>query len=86
LELECIVSGYNVAEGVGWQEETGRQRRETDPFDGPAKDGCLGVFHFCQLATLEDSDRIDDAQSAVEFSARNVIVHTLLVAVITMAA
>ena len=32
------------------------KEEETDPFDGPAKDGCLEVFWVCKLATLEDSN------------------------------
>jgi hypothetical protein len=31
-------------------------RKDTDPFDGPAEDGCLKEFRLCQLAALEDSD------------------------------
>ena len=56
---------------------------ETDPFDGPAEDGCFEVFRLCELATLEDSDRVDDAQTAVEFSTWDVVVHALSRAVRT---
>jgi hypothetical protein len=50
---------------------------ETHPFNRPAEDGCLEVFRLGKLATLEDSDRVDDAQPSVKFTTRNVVVHTL---------
>jgi hypothetical protein len=53
------------------------KEEETNPFDGPAEDGCLEVFRVCKLATLEDSDRIDDAQTAVKFSTWDIVIHAL---------
>ena len=55
----------------------GRERRKTDPFDGPAEYGCFEVFRLCKLATLEDSDRVDDAQTSVELSTWDIVVHVL---------
>ena len=63
--------------GAEVAEEEDKTRGEAYPFDGPAEDGCLEVFRLCKLATLEDSDRVDDAQTTVEFSARDVVVHAL---------
>jgi hypothetical protein len=57
--------------------ERGKEE-ETDPFDSPAKDGRLEVFRVCELATQEDSDRVDDAQITVKLSTRDIVVHTLL--------
>ena len=51
--------------------------KDTHPFDRPAEDGCLEVFRLGKLATLEDSDRVYDAQSSVKFATWNVVVHTL---------
>jgi len=65
---------YMSGRAVAWKGERGR---ETDPFDGPAEDHRLEVFRVCKLATLEDSDRVDDAQTAVKFSTRYVVIHTL---------
>jgi len=63
------MSGRGVA-GKGKEEET-------NPFDGPTKDGCLEVFRVCKLATLEDSDRIDNAQTTIKFSTWDIVIHTL---------
>jgi len=51
--------------------------KETHPFNRPAEDGCLEVFRLGKLTTLEDSDRIDDAQPSVKFTTRDMVVHTL---------
>jgi hypothetical protein len=51
--------------------------KDTHPFDRPAEDGCLEVFRLGKLATLEDSDRVDDAQPSVEFATWDVVVHAL---------
>ena len=56
--------------------ENGREK--THPFNRPAEDGCLEVFRLGELATLEDSDRVDDAQPPVEFPTRDIVVHALL--------
>jgi hypothetical protein len=53
------------------------REKKTDPFDEPAENGSLEVFRLCKLVTLEDSDRVDDAQTPVEFSAWDVVVHDL---------
>ena len=50
---------------------------ETDPFYGPTEDGCFEVFRLCKLATREDSDRVDDAQTPVEFSTWDIVIHAL---------
>ena len=63
--------------GVHIRTRRGRKEKETDPFDSPAKDGRLEVFRVCELATSEDSDRVDDAQTAVKFSSWDIVVHTL---------
>jgi len=63
----------------------GEREREANPFDGPAEDGRLEVFRVCKLAALEDSDRVDDAQTAVEFSTWDIVVHTLRLAMRTRA-
>jgi hypothetical protein len=55
----------------------GNTRGGTDPFDGPAKGGRLEIFRLCKLATLEDSNRVDDAQTPVEFSTWDIVVHAL---------
>jgi hypothetical protein len=69
-------------QAASWQKKGGM---ETDPFYGPAEDGCFEVFRLCELATLEDSDRVDDAQTAVELSTWDVVVHALSRAVRTSA-
>jgi hypothetical protein len=50
---------------------------EADPFDGPTEDGSFKVFRLCELATIEDSDRVDDAQTLVELSTWNIVIHAL---------
>jgi hypothetical protein len=42
-----------------------------------AKDGCLEVFSFGELTTLEDSDRVDDAHPSIKLATWDVVVHTL---------
>jgi hypothetical protein len=51
--------------------------KETHPFNRPAEDSGLEVFRLGKLATLEDSDRVDDAQPSVKFTTWDVVVHTL---------
>jgi len=57
-------------------------KEEADPFDGPAEEGCLEVFRLCKLATLENSDRVDDAQTPVKFSTGNIVVNALFMALV----
>lgn len=71
LELFCAGS-YLSRRAVA-----GKGKEETYPFDGPAEDGCLEVLRVRKLAALEDSDRVDDAQTAVKLSTRDIVVHTL---------
>ena len=49
--LGAFCAGGNTRQDAVWA-----GREETNPFDGPAEDGCLEVFRVCKLATLEDSD------------------------------
>jgi hypothetical protein len=49
----------------------------TDPFYEPAENGSFEVFRLCKLVTFEDSDRVDDAQTPVEFSTWDIVVHDL---------
>lgn len=71
LELLC----RTIYQDAPRQEVEGHE--ETNPFDGPAEDGCLGVFRLCKLAALENSDRVDDTQTPVKFSTGNVVVNAL---------
>jgi hypothetical protein len=68
LHLEWTVNGASFFFGRG---------RETDPFNSPAKDSGLEVFCLGELATLENLDRVDDAQATVELSTGDVVVHAL---------
>jgi hypothetical protein len=40
-----------------------KEELQADPFDNQPEDGCLEVFRLRQIAALEDSDRVDDAQT-----------------------
>ena len=71
LELLC----KTIYQDTPWKEV--ERKEETDPFDGPAEEGCLEVFRLCKLATLENSDRVDDTQTPVEFSTGNIVVNAL---------
>lgn len=51
--------------------------KEADPFDHPPEDGCLEVFRLCQIAALQDSGRVDDAQTTKELSTWDIAVHDL---------
>jgi len=51
--------------------------KDTHPFDRPAEDGYLEVLWFGELATLENCDRVNDAQASIKLSARDIVVHAL---------
>ena len=66
LELERVTSGHTKILGGGAEGEG--KEEETDPCNEPADDGCLEVFQLCELTTLEDGERVNDAQTPVEYS------------------
>ena len=52
----------------GTRSEGGRKKEETAPFDGLAEDSRFEVFRVSMPTTLEDSDRVDSAQTTVKLS------------------
>jgi hypothetical protein len=51
--------------------------KETHPFDRPTENSCLEVLRLSKLTTLEDSDRVNDAQPSVKFTTWDGVIHTL---------
>lgn len=58
--------------------------KDTDEFDAPSQDGGLEVLVIGQGSPLENLNGIDNGDSSVEFSTRNIIIQILPKASITM--